>query len=104
MRKYKYLSKVYYAIFLLVLIIFTGTLGFMIVEAWTFLESFYMAIITISTVGFQEVHELSTAGQVFTAFLIIISFGTFAYAVSAIASNIVGSGYKTYFREYRTQK
>ena len=101
---YKYFAKVYYAIFLLILIIFIGTIGFMIVEGWTFFESFYMTIITISTVGFNEVHSMSDAGKLFTSFLIITSFGTFAYAVSAITSYIVGGEYIQYFREYKTLK
>lgn len=101
---YRYFAKVYYAIFLLSAIILVGTIGFMIVEGWNLFESFYMTIITVSTVGFNEVHELSTAGKVFTSFLIITSFGTFAYAVSAITSYIVGGEYKKYFQEYKSLK
>ena len=101
---YKYFSKVYYAIFLLFTVVLAGTIGFMAVEGWSFFDSFYMTIITISTVGFNEVNELSTEGKLFTAFLIITSFGTFAYAVSAITSYIVGGEYKTYFQEYKALK
>ena len=101
---YKYFSKVYYSIFLLFTVVLAGTIGFMAVEGWSFFDSFYMTIITISTVGFNEVNELSTEGKLFTAFLIITSFGTFAYAVSAITSYIVGGEYKTYFQEYKALK
>lgn len=101
---YRYFSKVYYAIFLLVIVVFVGTVGFMLVEGWSFFDSFYMTIITISTVGFNEVNTLSVAGKLFTAFLIITSFGTFAYAVSAITSYIVGGEYKTYFQEFKSLK
>ncbi len=98
---YKYFSKVYYALFLVVILVLVGTIGFMVVEEWSFFDAFYMTIITISTVGFQEVNSLSTEGKLFTSFLIIISFGTFAYAISAITSYIVGGEYKTYFQEYK---
>ena len=101
---YKYFAKVYYAIFLLFAVILIGTIGFMIVEGWSFFDSFYMTIITISTVGFNEVHQLSDGGKGFTAFLIITSFGTFAYAVSAITSYIVGGEYKLYFQEFKSLK
>lgn len=101
---YKYFAKVYYAIFLLVVIVLVGTIGFMIVEGWTMFDSLYMTIITVSTVGFNEVNELSTGGKLFTSFLIITSFGTFAYAVSAITSYIVGGEYKKYFQEYKSLK
>ena len=59
---------------------------------YTWIDAAYMTIITISTVGFEEVgpNGLSNTGRLFTAFLIITSFGTFAYAVSAITSYLVG--------------
>lgn len=101
---YKYFSKVYYAIFLLLAVVLLGTFGFMIVEGWSFFDAFYMTIITISTVGFGEVNALTDSGKLFTAFLIVTSFGTFAYAVSAITSYIVGGEYKSYFQEYKALK
>ena len=81
-----------------------GTFGFMLVEGWNFFESFYMTIITISTVGFNEVNVLSDAGKLFTSFLIITSFGTFAYALTSITSYIVGGEYKKYFQDYKSLK
>lgn len=70
----------------------------MIIEGYDFLDAFYMTIITVATVGFQEVHPLSPAGRLFTAFLIIISFGTFAYAVSSITKYISDGEFKDYFK------
>jgi voltage-gated potassium channel len=101
---YKYFAKVYYAIFLLFTVVLVGTMGFMLVEGWSIFDSFYMTIITVSTVGFNEVNELSLGGKLFTSFLILTSFGTFAYAVSAITSYIVGGEYKAYFQEYKSLK
>lgn len=101
---YKYFAKVYYALGLLLAVMLLGTVGFMIVEGWNFFDSLYMTIITISTVGFNEVQELSGEGKLFTAFLIITSFGIFAYAVTAITSYIVGGEYKQYFKEYKSLK
>lgn len=47
-----------------------GTMGFHLIEGWSWFESFYMVIITLSTIGYQEVHPLSHAGRVFNVFLI----------------------------------
>lgn len=91
-------SKIYIAIGLLFLIVCIGIVGFMIIEGYDFLDAFYMTIITVATVGFQEVHPLSPAGRLFTAFLIIISFGTFAYAVSSITKYISDGEFKDYFK------
>ena len=74
------------------------------VEGWTLFDSFYMTIQTISTVGFNEVHQLSDQGKLFTSFLIISSFGTFAYAVTAITSYVVGGEYKEYFKDFKSHK
>lgn len=101
---YRLFSKVYYFLFLLILITAGGTVGFMVIEGWGFVNSFYMTIITISTVGFSEVEPLSVYGRFFAAFLIISSFGTFMYAVSSISSYLVGGEYKQYFKEYKTMK
>ncbi len=61
------------------IVILTGTFGYMILEDWTFLDSFYMTVITISTTGFKEVRPLSTAGMVLTVFLIITGVLSIAY-------------------------
>ena len=77
---FRLFSRILYSIVVLVIIIVGGTLGYVYFENWSILDSFYQTIITVSTVGFGEVDELSNAGKLFTAFLIITSFGTFAYA------------------------
>lgn len=86
---------------LLILIISGGTLGYMVIEKWNVVDSFYMTIITVSTVGFREVGELSTEGKFFTAFLIISSFGSFAYAITSITTFVVGGQYRKHLREYK---
>lgn len=47
-----------------------GTAGFHFIEGWNWFDSFYMVVITLSTIGYQEVHTLSHAGRVFNVFLI----------------------------------
>jgi len=60
-----------------------------------------MTIITVATVGFQEVRPLSEAGRGFTIFLIITSFGTFAYAVSSISKYVIDGELNQYFKNYK---
>lgn len=101
---FKLFYKVYYFLLLLLLITAGGTSGFMLIEGWSFIDSFYMTIITISTVGFREVSELSMYGKMFTSFLIMSSFGTFAYAITSITTYLVGGEYRRYFKEYKTMQ
>jgi voltage-gated potassium channel len=60
-----------------------------------------MTVITVATVGFTEVHPLSDAGRIFTSFLIITSFGTFAYAITSITRYIVDGEFREYFKTKR---
>ncbi len=61
-----------------------GTLGFNLIEGWSFFDSFYMTIITISTVGFGETHPLSYEGRVFASFLIVTGIGTAIYTFTRL--------------------
>lgn len=63
-----------------------------------------MTVITISTVGFNEVRPLSDLGRIFTAFLIIFSFSTFVYAITSISNYILDGEYKIYFKDLRIKK
>lgn len=97
----KLFSRIYYFVVLLLLITSAGTVGYMFIEGWEFVDAFYMTVITVSTVGFSEVGELSVEGKLFTAFLIISSFGSFAYAITSITTFVVGGKYKKHLREYK---
>src|ERR1043166_6246926 len=83
------------------LIVCIGIVGFIIIEGFNFLDAFYMTVITVATVGFQEVHPLSEAGRLFTAFLIITSFGTFAFAVTSISQYVIGGEFNQFFKNRR---
>jgi len=101
---YRETKKIYHALILLVLIVIIGCIGFMLIEKWSFFDSFYMTIITLSTVGFQEVHQLSDEGKLFTVFLIITSFGTFAYSLAIITSHFASGEYKHRMKQLKLAK
>ena len=61
-----------------------GTAGYMFLEQWGFLDSLYMTVITVVTVGFGEVHPLSTAGRIFTIVLTLGGVGTAFYILTSI--------------------
>jgi voltage-gated potassium channel len=68
----------------LLLIVVAGTIGYRIIEGWPFLDSLFMTITTITTVGYAEVHPLSRAGQIFTIFLILGGVGTAFYILTSL--------------------
>lgn len=71
---------------------------------WSWVDSFYMTVITISTVGFREVETLDEAGKIFTSFLIFSSLGTVAFAASSIASYILGGTYREELKKSKIMK
>ncbi len=68
----------------LLLVVIAGTLGYRFIEGWSFLDSLYMTITTITTVGYSEVHPLSTAGRIFGIFLILCGVGTAFYILTSL--------------------
>ena len=61
-------------------IILFGSWGFMAIEGWDFLDSLFMTVITLTTVGFGEVHQLSPVGRLYTIFLVFAGVGFLGYA------------------------
>jgi voltage-gated potassium channel len=81
--------KMEIAIIIAVFIFGIGIGGYMLIEEWSFLDAAYMTAITLSTVGFLEVHEPSTGGRIFTIFLIFTGVGYFLYLAGVIVQSIV---------------
>lgn len=83
-RRHGYVSPVAQlrlALVLLTLVISGGTCGYMIIEGWYFLDAFFMTIITLSTVGYGEVHALSPAGKFLSIVIIVTGVGSAGLAV-----------------------
>lgn len=101
MSFFTHFRKLYILLAMVILIVCIGVVGFSIIEHYDFLDAFYMTIITVATVGFQEVHPLSDPGKLFTAFLIITSFGTFAFAITSISKYLVGGEFNKYYNYFK---
>jgi voltage-gated potassium channel len=85
-------------------IITVGTIGYLVIEGWSLLESIYMTVITLSTVGFREVRPLSPPGQAFTAGLIVAGVGAVTYLFAAISQYIVSGELSGSMRKARMQQ
>ena len=83
---YKRLIGIFLA---LAAILLSGITGYVLIERWSVIESLYMTVITISSVGFMEVHPLSQSGRIFTIFLILCGSGVLIYCVSLITAFVV---------------
>jgi voltage-gated potassium channel len=89
---------------ILVIIAAAGASGYVAIERWTVLESIYMVVITLFTIGFEEVHPLSPAGMVLTIGVIITGVGTAVYAGGRAVEIIVEGEMSGYHKKKRMDK
>ncbi len=73
----------------IILVISFGTAGYALLEGWGLFDSLYMTIITLTTVGYEEVHRLSATGRVFTIILILTGVGAMFYALGVGARVLI---------------
>lgn len=91
-------------IILIILLILLGVVGFHFIEGWPFLDCLYMTVITIFTVGFEEVRPLSPLGRIFTIFIILGGVGTAIFAFTKFAEVIYQGGIKNFWRRRKMEK
>jgi voltage-gated potassium channel len=89
---------------ILLTIVAVGVLGYYLIEGWSLLESVYMLVITLFTVGFGEVHELSAPGKILTILIIVSGVGTALYAAGQIGEIIVEGQIFGYRRRKRMER
>ncbi len=84
MRFYRntYRQRAILSISFVLLVLLAGTLGYHRIEGWKLFDSFYMTVITLTTIGFQEVYPLSEKGRVFTMVLVFFGLGVVFYAIN----------------------
>lgn len=102
--KNPFIKKILFFTSSLGLLLLFGIVGYMLIEGWSILDSTYMTVITVATVGFSEVNGLSPEGKIFTIFLIIFSFLSVAFVISNLTNSILGGEYNSYLREIKRYK
>ena len=86
------MQKIFFAVFMLVMILCIGTSGYMLIENGSFIDSLFMSVITITTVGYGEVIPLSPMGKYFTICLILVGVGFVLYLVGEVTESMVEGG------------
>ncbi|WP_291985072.1 TrkA family potassium uptake protein [Luteitalea sp.] len=79
------------AVILLLAIVTTGTVGYMLIEGWSAWDSLYMTVISLTTVGYREVHPLTRAGEAFTMVVLVGGVGTVLYSFTLIGASVIES-------------
>ncbi len=86
------------------LIIGVGTIGYMSLSGYNFVDALYMTVITVTTVGFGELQPFSPEEKVFTIFLILTSITIFGYAVSSFSEYLVSGKLFQHFKHRKVEK
>jgi voltage-gated potassium channel len=87
----------------LLLTLTLGIAGYMVLEGWPFLDALFMTVITLTTVGYNEVHPLSPTGQLFTIGLIVVGVGGALYTLSALFGWLLSADWPEQRRRHRME-
>lgn len=93
-----------FSLLILLLVTGAGTAGYVVIEGWSLFDSFYMTVITLATVGFREVHDLSDPGRVFTIFLIVFGAGIIAYTLGRLVQFMVEGQLQVFLGRKKVEK
>lgn len=88
----------------LLIIVFIGTFGYTIIEDWSIFDALYMTIISLTTVGYGEIHTLSNTGKIFTMILIITGISNFAIVIRNLSLQLLKPIIGHAFREKKMEK
>jgi voltage-gated potassium channel len=97
------LRHAYFTGALLLSVIVIGIIGYSML-GFTISEAVYQTIITIATVGFEEVHQLDNHGMWFTSFLVVVSIGIFFYAVTSFTRYIVEGVFRNTYKDSKVKR
>tara|TARA_B100000767_G_scaffold107640_1_gene103152 strand:+ start:1043 stop:2068 length:1026 start_codon:yes stop_codon:yes gene_type:complete len=97
-------SKIETAIALLILLLFIGVVGFRVMSNYSWVDAIYMTVITVTTVGFGEVHPLDPQAKIFTVFLILTSVVIVGYAFKIITEYIISKNNLAELKQKKMQK
>ncbi len=97
-------TKIYTAVFLLLLLLAIGVIGFKVMSDYSWVDALYMTVITITTVGFGEVQPLDDNTKIFTIFLILASVIILGYAITVITEYILSKNDLEELKQKEMQK
>jgi len=97
-------SRLLIASLFLLMVIGAGVIGYRVLEDYSWLDSLYMTVITLTTVGFQEIKPLGGAGRIFTIVLLVAGLGVVFYTAVAAARYVVEGEFQQFFGRRRMEK
>jgi voltage-gated potassium channel len=103
-RKFKSRAQLVYSLAALAGVAAFGTVGFQLIEGWSFGDALYMTVMTVTTVGYGPPKDLSPAGRGFATVFMLIGVGTAGYLLSTAVQSLVRSEILAAYGERRRQR
>ena len=97
-------KKLLFPILIVLILLLSGISGYMFLEGWNLLDSIYMTVITLSTVGYGEVHDIGPEGRVFTVVLILFGIFIVAYIAGLVAKTFIEGEIRSIFGRRKLDK
>ncbi len=91
MWEYYSQSSLFTATLMITVLLGVGTLGYIVIEGWSFLEALYATVITITTVGYGDYSPRTLTGQIFAIVFTLVAIGGAGYAISTVAAVVFES-------------
>jgi voltage-gated potassium channel len=104
MHAFHKLRRAYILALSLILFALLGTAGFHFIEHWSWFDSFYMVVITLSTVGYAEVHPLSHHGRIFNLFVILTGVGLLLVSIGMLSAALLEFELTQFFGRRRMER
>ncbi|MCA8971078.1 MAG: potassium channel protein [Planctomycetes bacterium] len=83
------MKEILRVILVLLVLTLSGAIGFSVIEGWSLFDGLYMAVITLTTVGYTEVHPLSDSGRLFAMIFLIVGLGVFMFGAVTLGEFVV---------------
>lgn len=93
-----------FAALLLLAIVVVGVLGYVFIEGWSVVDALWMVVITLTSIGYGEVHPLSATGRVFTMLLIAAGLSVGTYTMTQLTRSLLEGDLGRYFKERRRKR
>ena len=102
MKRFKW--RIVWVTISIVLVHIIGTIGYVLIDNYPVFDAFYMTLITVTTVGYGEIHPLSQAGRVFNSLIVFFGVTLLFLAIGAMTQSIIELGLDNYFEKRRTKR
>jgi voltage-gated potassium channel len=96
--------RLYICLILLASVLFAGSAGFHVLESWTWFDAFYMTLMTMTTIGYGEIHPLSHAGRVFNTFVIVFAVLAGGFTIATFSQALLEFEFAKTFGRRRMER